>query len=241
MDADILKNAVYFLGVRMKCKEARDQIFALLEHPYDDVKEASLEACISLHSPELNMRFKELFHSNDALSRMMAIYALSRYSLEENLPELTEALEDESPNVRQLAVEGFGISSAPLGQYLSDLLPRLYDESRDVRVALVELLGKSGSAEAVPHLVTALADGDEWVRIRAAEALGALKNEDAAPQLVQLLEHASPMLTFKIVDVLGEIGGNVAFKALLGMMDHENPEIQQAATEAISKIKATRE
>lgn len=241
IDADILKNVVYFLGVRMHCQEARDQIFDLLDHPYDDVKEAALEACISMHSPELNLRFKELSHSSEALKRMMAIYALSRFSLETNLPELTDALEDESPNVRQLAVEGFGMSKAPLSKYLSELLPRLYDESRDVRVALVELLGKSASPEAVPHLVTALSDGDEWVRIRAAEALGTLKDKDAAPQLVQLLEHASPLLTFKIVDVLGEIGGNVAFKALLGLMDHENQEIQQAATEAISKIKATGE
>ena len=240
-DGDVLKSAFYFLGMRMKCVAAEDKIFSMLSHSHDDVKEAALEACITLHTPALNARFKDFFRSSDPVQRMMAVYALSRYNLEENLDNLTEALEDESANVRQLAVEGFSLPGINTKQYMKYLLPRLYDESKEVRAAVVEMLGQSGSMEVVPHLVTALTDTDEWVRIRAVEALGLLKNEDAAPQLVQMLEMASPMLTFKIIDVLGKIGGNVAFRALLGMMDHEDSEIQQAAAEAVSKIKADQE
>ena len=105
-DGDVLKHALYFLGVRIKCTEAKDIIFALLDHQHDDVKEVALDACIHLQSPELNLRFKELMHNDDAVKRMMAVYAMSRYKLQENISELTVALEDESPNVRQLAVEG---------------------------------------------------------------------------------------------------------------------------------------
>lgn len=240
-DSDVIKSALYFLGIRIKCMEAQDKVFAMLSHPHDDVKEAALEACINLHTPELNERFRELFRSDSPVQRMMAVYALSRFDFQKNLPILTEALEDESPNVRQLAVEGFSLPGANIAGCLKFLLSRLYDESREVRAAVVEILGHSGSMEAIPHLVTALTDTDEWVRIRAVEALGQLKNEEAAPQLVQLLEGASPMLTFKIIDVLAKIGGNVAFRALLGMMDHEDSEIQQAAAEAVAKIKADQE
>lgn len=240
-DSDVIKSALYFLGMRIKCMEAQDKIFSMLTHSHDDVKEAALEACISLHTPELNDRFRELFHSNDPVQRMMAVYALSRFSFTDNLSIITEALEDESPNVRQLAVEGFSLPGVDTASCMKYLLSRLYDESREVRAAVVELLGQSGSTEAIPHLVTALTDSDEWVRIRAVEALGLLKNEQATPKLVQMLEAASPMLTFKIIDVLAKIGGNVAFRALLGMMDHEDSEIQQAAAEAVAKIKADQE
>lgn len=240
-DGEVLKNALYFLGVRIQCSDAQEKIFSMLSHPFDDVKEAALEACITLHTPELNQRFKDLFRSDDAMQRMMAVYALGRFCASGNLGELTEALEDESPNVRQLAVEAFALPGASIKAHLKYLLPRLYDESREVRASLVELLGQSGDPEVIPHLLTALSDEDEWVRIRAVEALGLLKNEGAAPQLVQLLETASPMLAFKIIDVLGKIGGNVSFRALLGMMDHEDPEIQHAAAEAVSKIKAGQE
>lgn len=240
-DGDVLKNAVYFLGVRMKCVAAQDQIFELLSHKFDDVKDAALQACIELRTPELNARFKNLFLSDDAVQRLMAVYALSRYGLEDNLAELFQALEDESPIVRQYAVEAFGLPGVDAMKYMDRLLPRLCDESRDVRAMLFDLLGQRGNEEIIPHLVAALNDEDEWVRIRAVEALGALKNEKSAPQLLQLLENASPLLALKVIDVLGSVGGNVAFRALLGMMDHEDPEIQHAAAEALSKIKDDQE
>lgn len=240
-DSAVLKHCIYFLGARMKFIGAQEQLFDLLSHPHNDVKEAALQACIELRTSELNMRFKRLFRSGEALQRMMAIYALSRYELEQNFAELAEALEDESPQVRQRAVEAFGLPGVDTMRYIDSLVPRLHDESRDVRLTLFELLGRCETEEVIPYLVAAFNDTDEWVRIRAIESLGALKSEKSVPQLVQLLENASPLLTFKIIDVLGTIGGNTAFRALLGMMDHETPEIQQAAAEAISKIKAEQE
>lgn len=240
-DSDTLRNVIYFLGMRMHCTEAQDAIFMLLNHPYDDVKEAALQACLAIHSPELNARFKELVHSEDSMQRMMAIYAIARFGLDENLNVLTDALEDESPSVRQLAVESFGQPDCQIAKYLKYLLPRLHDEAKEVRAAVVELLGQAGGEEVLPHLYDALKDDDEWVRIRAVEALGATKNTDAAPELVKILEDASPMLTFKVIAILGKLGGNVAFRALLSLMDHEDPEIQHAAAEAVEQIKSGQE
>lgn len=240
-DSDVIKNALYFLGTRMRCEQAQDAIFDMLSHKHNDVKEMALEACVAIHTSQLNARFKELFTSDSPTERMMALYALSHYSPTENLPKILEALEDESAQVRQLAVECFTMPEMPMAANMSALLPRLYDESKKVRLAVVQILGQLGNAVAIDSLITALADQDEWVRIRAVEALGTLKSEAAAPRLVQLMESASPLLTFKIIQVLGTIGGNVAFRALLSMMDNENLEIQHEAAEALSKLKADQE
>ncbi|MEG2173123.1 MAG: HEAT repeat domain-containing protein [Desulfovibrionaceae bacterium] len=240
-DAEVLKNALYFIGIHIKCQSSAELLFSLLTNPHEDVKEAALEACIALNSPVLNRKFKELFRSDVPLQRMMAIYAMGRYDLRTNITELTEALEDESATVRQFAVEAFAANTQIFQENIKYLLPRLFDENKDVRASLVELMGQSGNTDMVPHLLTALNDEDEWVCIRAVEALGQLKNQAAAPRLVQLLEKATPMLSFKIIEVLGNIGGNIAFRALLGMMDSYDAEIQHAAAEAVSRIKAHQE
>ena len=40
----------------------------------------------------LNERFRERFKSDDAMQRMMSVYALGRYSVTENISEITDAL-----------------------------------------------------------------------------------------------------------------------------------------------------
>lgn len=240
-DAEVLKSALVFFGNQHTCPDVEDVVFSQLDHRYVDVKEMALEACINLHSPTLNVRFKERAHSEDAMQRMMAVYALGRYSVPENLMEITEALEDADPRIRQVAVEAFQNMGGAAERYLPRLLPRLFDENKDVRVALVDMLGQIGTSAVIPHLITALRDENDWVQIRAIEALGVNKNTEAVPTLAQKLEHASPMVAFKIIEALGRIGGNVAFSVLLGIMDHEDPEIQHAAAEAVATIQAEQE
>lgn len=240
-DAEVLKSALVFFGNQHSCPDVEDVVFSQLDHRYVDVKEMALEACINLHSPSLNERFKERLRSDNGMQRMMAVYALGRYSVTDNLAEITEALEDADPAIRRVAVEAFLNLGGAAERYLPRLLPRLFDEDKDVRVALVDLLGQIGTSAVMPHLFTALRDENEWVRIRAIEALGVNKNAEAVPTLAQMLEHASPMVAFKIIESLGRIGGNVAFSVLLGMMDHDDPEIQHAAADAVAAIQAEQE
>ena len=237
-DGDVLKAALFFLGNRTKTEQAIDKLFSMLAHPYDDVRGAALDACIALQTPQAAERLKLLFKNEDPQLRAMAVYALGRQHLAGNLPELYAALEDETPHVRQVAVEAFGAHGPCDREYLSVLLPRLHDENKDVRLAMVSLLGNCNLPEALPHLLSALNDQNDWVRIRAVEGLGHLKATAAVPHLVQMLNSSNPMLTFKIIDTLGRIGGKVAFRALLGMIDHEDPEIQHVAAEAVSSIQA---
>ncbi|WP_304407707.1 HEAT repeat domain-containing protein [uncultured Desulfovibrio sp.] len=240
-DAEVLKSALAFFGNQHTCPDVEDVVFNQLDHRYVDVKEMALEACINLHSPALNERFKERARSDDVMQRMMAVYALGRYSVTENIAEITDALEDADPAIRRVAVEAFLNMGTAAERYLPRLLPRLFDEDKDVRLALVDLLGQIGTPAVMPHLVTALRDENDWVRIRAIEALGVNKNTEAVPTLAEMLEHAEPMVVFRIIEALGRIGGNVAFSVLLGMTDHEDPEIQHAAADAVAAIQAEQE
>lgn len=240
-DAEVLKSALAFFGNQPSCPDVEDVVFQQLDHRYVDVKEMALEACINLHSETLNARFRERAQSDDPMQRMMAVYALGRYSVQENITNVTDALEDADPGVRRVAVEAFLNLGAAAERYLPRLMPRLFDEDKDVRLALVDLMGQIGTSAVMPHLITALRDENEWVRIRAIEALGVNRNFEAVPTLADMLEEATPMITLRIIEALGRIGGNVAFGVLLGMTDHEDPEIQHAAADAVAAIQAEQE
>lgn len=240
-DAEVLKSALAFFGNQPSCPDVEDVVFQQLDHRYVDVKEMALEACINLHTPTLNDRFRERAQSADAMQRMMAVYALGRYSVQENITQISDALEDPDPGVRRVAVEAFLNLGAAAERYLPRLMARLFDEDKDVRLALVDLMGQIGTSAVMPHLITALRDENEWVRIRAIEALGVNRNFEAVPTLADMLENASPMIALRIIEALGRIGGNVAFGVLLGMTGHDDPEIQHAAAEAVAAIQAEQE
>jgi HEAT repeat protein len=240
-DPEILKSALVFFGNQQGCEEAEELAFDALDHRYDDVKEMALEACINLHSPMLNERFKERFAGDDPMQRLMAVYALGRYGVEENGREIDAALGDADPRVRQAAVEVFMSLGARAEEHFPRLLPLLEDPDRNVRLALVDLLGQVGVPSVVPPLVKALEDPDEWVRMRAIEAIGIYRCADQVPTLAQMLETASPMIALKIIEALGRIGNHVAFSVLFGLVSHEDREIQIAATEALEAIQARQE
>ncbi len=237
-DSDVLKNAMNCLGGRLHYAPAQEAIFALLEHPYSDVKEAAIEACIHLNTPELETKFVDLFSNGDAEQRMLSLFALCSYGTQSHLDMIYQGLNDESPLVRQLAVESFSCSSINLHDHIDALLDKLNDPDRDVRIAVVDVFGNAQDDSVTPYLINALDDEDEWVCMRAIDALSTLDSNMVAPLLVDLLKRASHMITFKIIETLAKLGGNVAFTALLGLMSHEDTEVQQAATSAIERLQA---
>ncbi|MFW5837762.1 MAG: HEAT repeat domain-containing protein, partial [Desulfovibrionaceae bacterium] len=84
-DGTVLKEALRFLGEKLQLEETAEQIFAMLDHPYDDVKEVALEACVAIDGPEMNERFRSLIGDEDPLRRLMGVYALGRTGAKEDL------------------------------------------------------------------------------------------------------------------------------------------------------------
>jgi HEAT repeat protein len=235
-DGTVLKSALVFLGQKMRVARAADPIFSLLHHPFDDVKEAALDACVALDGPDMALRFREMAKSAEPMNRLMAVYALGKIDLDGNIEQLKAALEDEVPDIRKVALEAVAelCGRGPEGMEL--LVSRLSDESREVRLAVVEQIGRCPQSEGTPYLIQALDDPDDWVRIRAMEALGSRIAREAVPKLVNLLESPNKLVALRVMETLGEIGGNVAFRALLEVLNSEDQELTEAAEAAISKI-----
>jgi HEAT repeat protein len=141
------------------------------------------------------------------------------------------------PDIRKVALEALGRDSAAFVGRLPLLARSLEDENSEVRLALVDMLGLHDEPEAHDLLVRTLKDGDDWVRIRAIDIFSRRRAAKAVPDLVGMLEDSHLLVTLKIIEALGYIGGKASFGTLLGLMGHETDEVQQAAAEAIARIR----
>ena len=235
-DGTVLKSAVYLLGEKLRLPEVADQIFPLMDHQYDDVKEAALEACIAIDGPGVQARFQEMFASEEPIRRLMATYALGKLGPMENLDILTQAVEDEIPDIRKVAVEALAASGGDDAVWRPLILQRMSDESKDVRLTVIEIMGQHYDEEMIPHLIDALNDEDDWVKIRAMDALGEHATPQAAPLMIDMLKNTNRFVVMKAIEALGNIGGSEAFAALLEVTNSDEYELVSAAEEAISKI-----
>ncbi|KAB1440365.1 HEAT repeat domain-containing protein [Pseudodesulfovibrio senegalensis] len=240
-DGTVLKGAVGFLGVKMRKADVVDRIFPLLDHQYDDVKEAALEALISINGSEVRERFVAMASSQEPIQRLMAVYALGKIGEPENIVQLEMALEDELPDIRKVAVEAIAQLCEGTCGWAPHVLGRLEDENKDVRLTAVEILGNCYEKEYLPHLLKALKDDDDWVQIRAIDALGTQREEEAVPELLELLESSNRFVVMKVIEALGRIGGTVAFRSLLEISDSDEYELVRAAEDAITMIQEGQE
>ncbi|MBI5519776.1 MAG: HEAT repeat domain-containing protein [Desulfovibrio sp.] len=240
-DGKVLKSAASFLGQKLKHAPAADALFELLDHQYDDVKEAGLDACVAIGGDEMQARFKGLFSGLDPMKRLMAVYALGKIDPAANLELLRTALEDENPEIRKHALEAISSLCYQSEVWLDILGPRLLDENRDVRQTVVELMGRCFSPPMVPHLLHALGDDDDWVKVRVLEVLGQQKVVEAIPQVVALLENPNKLVAIRAVECLGSIGGTAAFQALLSISGSDDYELMEASEAAIARIQEEQE
>ncbi|EGB13432.1 PBS lyase HEAT domain protein repeat-containing protein [Pseudodesulfovibrio mercurii] len=235
-DGTVLKSAVYLLGEMLRLPEVVDRIFPLMDHQYDDVKEAALDACIAIGGPDVQARFQEMFRSPEPIRRLMATYALGKLGPMENLDILTQAVEDEIPDIRKVAIEALAGSGGDDAVWRPLVLHRLSDESKDVRLTVIEIMGRHYDEEMIPHLLHALNDEDDWVKIRAMDALGEHGTVQAAQVMIDMLKNPNRFVVMKAIEALGNIGGSAAFAALLEVTNSDEYELVSAAEEAISKI-----
>jgi HEAT repeat protein len=236
-DEALLLEAVAFLGGKLRLADAGEAVFGLLGHPSDAVKEAALDACVAIGGAGLDARFRELFASGEPMDRLMAVYALGKMGVRDHMDVIREALADEVPDIRKIALEALAEMCGHEEDGLPLIVVGLADENRDVRLAVVELLGGCDSDKVYPYLEQALADPDDWVRIRALEAIGNRGERDAVPRLLELAGEPSKLVALKAVEVLGELGGPQAFEGLLRLGGGDDPELVDAAEAAIARLR----
>ncbi|MDR1947494.1 MAG: HEAT repeat domain-containing protein [Desulfovibrio sp.] len=235
-DGNLLRGVLYFLGKKGDPAVVLDKILPFLGHPYNDVKEAALEACIAMHTPEVEQVFHNLMQDADPVQRMIGAYGLGFFPIENSLGVLSAALDDPSPDVRKVAAEALGKNADAHPEYMELLENKLLDESRDVRLAVYDALGRCTDPRFYTYLIQGLNDPDPWVCVRCAECLGEKKVMQAIEPLVGMLADENTLIVVKAVSVLGSLGGETAFRALLPMLDHPDPDVRAAAEEAVNAI-----
>ena len=235
-DGNVLRGVLLFLGKKGDPAVVLDKVFPLLSHPYNDVKEAALEACIALHTPAVEERFREMVKHHDPIQRMMGTYGLGFFDLSHSIGELKDALNDESPDVRKVAVEAFGRECPLKEEYLPLVEAKLNDDNREVRMAVFDVLGLCSNERFTACLLVGLDDVDPWVRVRCAERLGENKVAEAVEPLVRMLHDENHLIVLKAIEALGKIGGESAFRALLPVLEHRDRDLQAAAEEAVNEI-----
>lgn len=240
-DGKVLKSAAAFLGQKLRYQPAAEALFGLLDHQYDDVKEAALDACVAIGGDAMQQRFQELFSGIDPLKRLMAVYALGKIDPSANLEILKSGLEDESPDIRKHALEAIANICLESDAWVPLLSSRLLDESRDVRQTVVEIMGRCFSPAILPDLVQALRDDDDWVKVRALEALGQHRVKEAIPDIMAQLDNPNKLVAIRAIECLGSIGGTASFQALLSISSSDDYEIMEAAEAAISRIQEEQE
>lgn len=237
-DGNVLKAALLFLGRKGEPQEVSPAVTACLEHPYDDVKEAALDACIALHDPLTLGYVLGMAQEEDPIRRMMAVYALGSIDATAYQHIILKALGDASADVRRVALEALGRVCPLPAAWEEAIAAKLDDPESEVRLAVITVLGGCNASCLDAALLRGLEDPAPWVRVRCIETLSLRGTVSAVPQLVSLLEDENELIVIKAIAALGAIGGEQAFRALFALIDHENPDIQHAAEDAVEKIRS---
>lgn len=237
-DGTILKQALFFLGSKLRCTDCVESILAHLRHPYNDVKEAALDAAIAVGTDTVVRCFLDMSVSAEPVVRFMALYGLGQIDVRRHAPELLRGLSDESPDVRKICLESLG-SQAHDPRIFSALIGLARDEVPEVRLALVETLGRVCTADAREFLCRALEDDDDWVRIRAVDALADCGFAQSVPAIIPLLDDDNQLVVLKVLSALGRLGGQAAFRALMASLNSDDPEIQAAAEQGLDALQSS--
>jgi HEAT repeat protein len=147
---------------------------------------------------------KPLLTSSEVDVRWWAVRALAGFEqLDEILPELVAALEDESEEVRQAAA--MALCHHPHPRAVLPLIGALSDpDSMTARLAskALALIG----AQATLALLDVLKNGTGSARLEAAHALAEIKDPRSIPGLMKALETDSALLQYWVGNGLDKLG-----------------------------------
>jgi HEAT repeat protein len=118
--------------------------------------------------------------------RQAALEVVAARHLNDDLPQILSALEDEHPAVKAQAARALGTyRQNPLGQHL---MPLLDDPHPHVRAVAAAALGQLPSVEFSPALEKCLSDPDSEVRYQAAQALARVGRSECVEGLRGMAE-----------------------------------------------------
>jgi HEAT repeat protein len=156
----------------------------------------------NLPTPESAERF---LHDENPLLRERAIYELGMLQSKAHLTEITEALSDESVDVRRAAVVALRLIQR------DEAIIQLEELSEtsltpEIRIQAIHELEAQVATSALPMLLRQLKYEDAEVRLAAIEALGVLGDAVVVPHLIRALRHRNERMRRSAAIALGQLG-----------------------------------
>lgn len=174
-------------------------------------------------------------HSPSSFVRCETVIVLGKMG-PRAIPVLTEALQDEEPQIREWAVRSLGQLGA---ESMSALEQAAKDQDRGVRQAALGALGTLGSdaQAALPTIRTALADSDRNIRDSAVCALGGIGPETIADLRVALKDQDAGIRCRAAME-LGKMGPPAveAVPAIKTACNDPDRKVRQFAEGALQQI-----
>ena len=236
-DGIVLRSALAFLGHNGTPEQVDELVLGLLSHPYNDVKEAAMDACILLSTPKIQEHFSTIIDDGDPLNRLMAVHTLGQIDYVRYMPFIEKSLQDLEPIVRKAAVDAIGRVRPLSPDRLALLEGAMQDENREVRMTAVDILGTSSAPHIDAILIEGLNDPAPWVQVRCVNHLGTRKSPEATEPLVRMLQNENSLVVLGAIGALHNIGGAIALEALTALLDNQDPEIREAAEQAVDAIR----
>ena len=214
-----LVNALGLLGDR----RAVPALIRALDDYERHVRSAALSSLEKLGGPQaedalIDLVDRSIFHARPDISARAAIRKLGSMGAVRAMPMLRLAMEQGQLELAPVAARAL----RQLGDAITadDMLAWLSSSCSRRRLRAVLALPALVDRDALPHLLSALGDGDAAVRAAAARGLGHLDDGSAIPMLSDALQSEG-----EVAEVREAIRGALAFLA-------NNPRRQPAAPEA---------
>jgi HEAT repeat protein len=174
--------------------------------------------------------------SESVRDRMLALASLRHVSPEDAVPLIKKVLQDESLQIRSMAVFALGIK--PTDECYSILVNILETETDyGIRADAAGALGYLEDGRAFEPLVRAFYEDTDWlVRFSAAVSLGNLKDPRAYDLLITALDSQETVLQQAAIAALGEIKAIEAVDHILRFAQSDDWLIRQRLAEALGHL-----
>ncbi len=186
-----------------------------------------------------NLSLEEIstqLESPNLRDRMVALANLRHVSSEDAVPLIKKVLEDESLQLRSMAIFALGIKPTP--ECYSILVKILVnDPDYGIRADAAGALGYLGDGRAFEVLSRAFYEDTEWlVRLSAAVSLGNIKDPRARQILLQALDSKEVVLQQVAISALGEIQDIESVDQILRFAQSDDWLVRQRLAEALTNL-----
>jgi len=229
----IRRIAAHCMG-QMKHVGAIDDLFKLLDDPYEDVRFEAAEAICRINDRSALEKLKDKILLSSDNTRVSVMYAISKFCPDLCKDETIAALHDSNWKVRKYAVSALGDIGTP--DVVDHLIFALNDEKDEVRIRAIKALSRYKGKEVVDSLLPLVYDSDIWIRLEAIKELEKFDTPRVREILRTLLDDESPVIQAAVIETMVKVGGADFMDDINKMLDSPDFEVQMAAEEALDQL-----